>query len=120
LSEFKIKQVIVVRQDLQMGKGKLAAQTAHAAVSAAERVRRSRLEWYQEWVESGQAKVVVKVNSLDDLLDVKARCETESLPTYLVQDRGLTQIPSGTITCLGIGPAPSAKIDKITGHLKLL
>ena len=120
MSEFRIKQVIVVRQDLKMGKGKLAAQAAHAAVSAAERVRRSRSEWYQEWVATGQAKVVVKVDSLKDLLDVKAKCEAESLPTYLVEDRGLTQVPEGTITCLGVGPAPSLKIDKITGSLKLL
>jgi PTH2 family peptidyl-tRNA hydrolase len=103
-----------------MGRGKMAAQVAHAAVSAAERVRKNCTKWYQGWVSSGQAKVVVKVKDLDALLDLRAQCESIGLTTYLVEDRGLTQIPSGTITCLGVGPAPTWKIDSVTGPLKLL
>ncbi len=58
-----MKQAIVVRQDLAMGKGKTAAQVAHASLSAAEEAMRKREEWYGEWKEEGQKKVVVKVKS---------------------------------------------------------
>ncbi len=114
------KQVIVVRRDIKMGTGKIAAQVAHAAVMGAERVRTSRREWFRDWFAAGQAKVVVKANNVDELIAVRNRAEELSLPVVQVQDSGLTQIPSGTITCVGIGPAPSGLIDKVTSELKLL
>ena len=118
LSEFK--QVIVVRIDLKMGRGKIAAQVAHASLSAAEQTKQNFREWYNAWMISGQAKVVVKVASLQELLQVKARALQAPLPVAVVEDRGLTQVPSGTVTCMGIGPAPSLRIDTVTGGLKLL
>jgi PTH2 family peptidyl-tRNA hydrolase len=114
------KQVIIVRRDLSMGTGKIAAQVAHAAVMGAEKVNGSRREWFNSWFSSGQAKVVVKVKNIEELMDVRMRAEQQNLPIVLVQDSGLTQIPSGTITCMGIGPAPSDLIDKVTSELKLL
>jgi len=116
----EFKQVIVVRSDLKMGKGKTAAQVAHAAVMGSERTKRVNRDWYDGWHSSGQAKVVLKVDSLESLLSLIQRSEREDLPTSLVEDRGLTQIPAGTVTCLAIGPGPSLKIDKITSDLKLL
>lgn len=116
----EFKQVIVVRTDLKMGKGKVAAQVAHAALSAAEATKKKHKEWYEKWIATGQAKVVVKVNSLDALLDINMYAERENLPTSLIEDRGLTQLPPRTITCIGVGPAPASKIDKVTGNLKLL
>ncbi len=110
----------MVRSDLKMGKGKLAAQVAHAAVSAADKARKTRREWYKKWFSAGQAKVVVKVDNLDDVFDVRMNAEAEGLPTYLIEDRGLTQLPPGTVTCLGIGPGPASKIDQVTGDLKLM
>jgi PTH2 family peptidyl-tRNA hydrolase len=117
----EIKQVIVVRSDLKMGKGKAAAQVAHAALDAAEEGRRRHPGWYESWREQGQAKVVLKTDggeaALDDLLK-KARAM--GLPVSLIQDRGLTQLEPGTTTCLGIGPGPADMVDKVTGKLKLL
>ncbi len=103
-----------------MGKGKLSAQVAHASVLATEKARKTRKSVYKEWTSTGQAKVVVKVNSLDALLDVHLNAETEGLITSIIEDRGLTQLPPGTVTCIGIGPDYSSKIDRITSSLKLL
>jgi PTH2 family peptidyl-tRNA hydrolase len=114
------KQVMVVRKDLGMGIGKIAAQVAHAAVMAAERTKERKPDWFYEWFQYGQAKVVVKVQSLEELLDAKKHAESLKLPVVLVQDSGLTQIPPGTPTCIGIGPAPAETIDKVTEKLKLL
>jgi peptidyl-tRNA hydrolase len=102
--------VIIVRNDLEMGKGKIAAQVAHAAVSLvldSLNDGRTWREWLERWLEVGQPKVVVKTNSLDDLLARIEKARIEGLPTHVIQDAGKTQIEPGTITCGGIGPAPS-------------
>jgi len=118
--EFEYKQVIAVRTDLKMGKGKLAAQVGHAAVIAAEEARKRHPEWWQAWLKEGQCKVAVKVQTLADLLELQREAIAMKLPYSLVTDRGLTQLPPSTLTCLGIGPAPSTQVDKITGKLPLL
>jgi len=117
---FEYKQVIVVRSDLKMSKGKIAVQAAHAAVSAAEKAKKMNEEDWRKWIQEGQKKVIVKVKSLEELLKVMKESEAAGLPTVLIEDKGLTEVPPGTITCLGIGPALSEKIDKITGDLPLL
>jgi PTH2 family peptidyl-tRNA hydrolase len=116
----EFKQVIIVRRDINMGTGKIAAQVAHAAVMGAEKVKASRKEWFNSWFGTGQAKVVVKVKNVQELIKVRNRAEELYLPVVQVQDSGLTQIPPGTITCIGIGPAPSELVDKVTFELKLL
>ncbi len=115
-----IKQVIVVRRDLGMGTGKIAAQVGHACVLGAEHVRKLNRGWYDAWQESGQEKVVLKVSSLSELEDVKRHAISLSLPWSEVTDAGHTQIAPGTITCISIGPAPEDMIDKVTQSLKLL
>lgn len=114
-----IKQVIVVRADLGMGKGKIAAQVGHACVMGAENVRRSHPEWFEKWW-SGQEKVVLKVNSEKELNEIKLAAIDLNLPWAEVTDAGHTQIAPGTFTCISIGPAPENLIDKITSDLKLL
>jgi PTH2 family peptidyl-tRNA hydrolase len=120
MSEFKYKQVIVMRADLGMSKGKIAAQAAHAAVSAAEEARKRCLTWWRSWLKEGQCKIAVKVNSEKELLELERQAKELKLPYALIYDRGLTELPPNTLTCLGIGPAPCDEIDKITGKLALL
>jgi PTH2 family peptidyl-tRNA hydrolase len=120
MSDFHYKQVIVFRSDLKLSKGKAAAQAGHAAVSAAEEARKQRKNWWEAWLNEGQCKVVLKVKSEKELLALEKQAKEMALPCALIIDRGLTEIPPGTITCLGIGPAPTDKIDKITGNLPLL
>jgi PTH2 family peptidyl-tRNA hydrolase len=120
MSEFRYKQVIAFRSDLKMSKGKIAAQAGHAAVSAAEEARKHSKEWWKAWIKEGQCKIAVEVKSEKELLELEKQARELALPCALIIDRGLTEVPPGTITCLGIGPAPVEKIDKITGMLPLL
>ena len=117
---FGYKQVIVIRTDLKMGKGKLAAQAGHAAVSAAENARKSHVKWWQAWLDDGQCKVALKAANLAELLSLQKAAAQMKLPYGLITDRGLTQLPPNTVTCIGIGPAPTLQIDKLTGTLPLL
>lgn len=117
---FTYKQAIVVRQDLRMSKGKTSAQVAHAAISSFLAARDRRPEWCQAWLEEGQKKVILKVPSAEELLELKRRAEMERIPNAIIADAGLTELEPGTITCLGLGPAPNATIDRVTGSLGLL
>ncbi len=103
-----------------MGRGKIAVQCSHAAVSAAEQARAGFPAWYRAWMNEGQAKIAMKIRELDSLLELEKGARRFPFPTYLVRDRGLTQVAPGEITCLGIGPAPSLDLDRLTGKLSLL
>jgi PTH2 family peptidyl-tRNA hydrolase len=113
-SAFSYKQVIVLRTDINMSKGKMAA------VSASEYARKNRPEWWSPWIREGQCKIAVKVKSEQELLELERKAMNAGLPAALIVDRGLTELPPETTTCLGIGPAPSDKMDAITGKLPLL
>ena len=112
-----LKQVIVIRKDIKMGKGKLAVQIAHASLGA---YKMATEEMRKSWEESGEKKVVLKVGSERELLEIYKKAKRLKLPCFLVRDAGLTQLSPGTITAIGIGPEREEKIDKITGNLKLL
>lgn len=114
-----IKQVIAVRTDLDMGKGKIAAQVGHACVLGAEHVRKSHPDWFDAWWH-GQEKVVVRVSGIRELQTIRTGAVDLGLPWSEVTDAGHTQIAPGTTTCISIGPAPENLVDKITGDLKLL
>lgn len=116
----RYKQVMVVRQDLKMGKGKLAVQVAHAAVSSAEQARKHKPTWYEPWIHENQAKICVKIDSERELRLLKGRMDEAGIPNSLIQDAGLTQLEPGTTTCLGIGPLPAEVADRYTGELKLV
>jgi PTH2 family peptidyl-tRNA hydrolase len=118
--EREYKLVVVVRTDLGLTKGKLAVQVAHASVNCAMQASRSKRSVYDEWYRQGQRKIVAKVPGLRELHDLKSMAEAKGLITSLVTDAGLTQVPPGTTTCLGIGPAEAKDVDPLTGHLGLL
>lgn len=120
MSEFRYKQVIVFRSDLRLSRGKTAAQAGHAAVSAAEEARKHRKEWFDGWLREGQCKIAVKVPNEKTLTELGEQAKEMGLPCALIVDRGLTEIPPNTVTCLGIGPAPAERVDKVTGKLPLL
>ena len=119
MDEFEYKQVIVFRGDLKLSKGKIAAQAGHAAVSAAEEARKRHRGWWDAWLFEGQRKIAVKVKDEKELLELEEAAEELGLPNALIIDRGLTEIPPDTVTCLGIGPAPAEMIDRLTGNLPL-
>lgn len=114
------KLVIAVRSDLELSKGKMAVQVAHAAVMAAVEAKAHHRKWFAEWWSEGQKKVVVKGGILSELHALRAKARSMGLTTALVEDAGLTELPPGTVTCLGIGPGPNAIVDQITGGLKLI
>ncbi|XP_074079673.1 peptidyl-tRNA hydrolase 2, mitochondrial [Macrotis lagotis] len=115
--EFKL--ILVVRNDLKMGKGKVAAQCSHAAVSAYKQVQRRNPELLKQWEYCGQPKVVVKAPDEESLAELLTHAKVLGLTVSLIQDAGRTQIEPGSRTVLGIGPGPVDLIDKVTGHLKL-
>jgi len=113
----ELKQVILVRQDLKMPKGKLAAQVAHASVEAMLKASKAN---FAEWKGYGYKKVVLKVKDEKELLEYQKLAKKAKLKTALIRDAGRTVLEPGTITCLGIGPDYEDKIDKVTGNLKIL
>ncbi|BAI61241.1 peptidyl-tRNA hydrolase [Methanocella paludicola SANAE] len=111
------KQCILVRDDLKLPKGKMAVQVAHASLAAYEWAKPSVQE---AWKREGMKKIVLKVDKVEDLFRYKEEARKMDIPTALIQDAGLTTVPPGTITALGMGPADAIILNKIVGHLKLM
>jgi peptidyl-tRNA hydrolase, PTH2 family len=118
--DFEYKMVIVARSDLKLSPGKLAAQVAHAAVSCALSTKKNNSTWFSKWQREGAKKIVAKVDSVNDFFVLKEKAAQLKISTYLVEDAGHTEIPAGTKTVLGLGPAPSNIIDQVTGDLPLI
>ena len=112
-----MKQVIIVNEALKLPRGKLAAQVAHASVAS---LLAATAEQQKQWFGSGMPKVVLAGDSEQVLTELHQLAQDAGLPTQLIKDAGRTVVASGTMTCVGIGPAATEDIDKITGHLKLL
>ena len=111
------KQVILVRKDLDLPKGKLAAQVAHAAVEA---VLRSDKKDVTAWRNEGMPKIVLKVANLKELQKFNQLAKDSGFKTALITDAGRTVVEPGTVTCLAIGPENEEKLNKLIGELKLL
>jgi PTH2 family peptidyl-tRNA hydrolase len=135
--ELDVKQVIVVRKDLNMRKGKLAAQVAHASMlSLLAHMNTERSDsgigniWslfvidgspLQKWLEGPFKKVVVGVDSFEELQKIEQASFDRGIPTYIIKDAGHTEFHGvPTITAMAVGPDYSVDIDEVTGHLKLL
>lgn len=114
------KMVIVMRNDLKMSKGKMAAQAAHAAVNCAFAAKKKDPKNLDKWMGEGQKKVVVKVNSERELFEIKAMADASGLINSVITDAGRTEIAPGSVTCMGVGPAPESVVDKVTGDLSMM
>ncbi|XP_564060.3 uncharacterized protein LOC1271088 [Anopheles gambiae] len=121
-----MKMVLVVRSDLGLKKGKIASQCAHAAVLCCMRAASAggdaagRGKMLDAWLRQGQPKIVLRVDSLQELHLLTERAESSGVIAEIVRDAGRTQVASGTETVLGLGPARTEAIDSLVGHLKLL
>ena len=131
-----MKMTLVVRKDLKMTTGKIAAQCAHAAVAVVDDVHDKRHElatrpdpaspanawpgWLDAWQATGSMKVALRCETEAQLLAVHQAALKAGLPTYVIMDAGRTQIEAGSKTVVAVGPAPVSKVDSVTGELKLL
>lgn len=112
----RYKLVFLVRTDLAMGTGKIAAQVGHAAIGAFQQCSNTVRE---KWDYCGNAKIVLQVASLEQMMNLEACAKEAGLLTYVVQDAGRTQIEPGSVTVCAIGPDDENKINLVTGSLKL-
>jgi len=127
-SSEECKLVLVVRTDLGMTKGKIAAQCSHATLAcyktlfkAAQRAPGSpEARLLRRWERGGQAKIAVQVRGHDDVMQLMGVARSLGVTAEVIADAGRTQIEPGSLTVLGVGPAPKSLVDKVTGHLKLL
>ncbi|KAH8928480.1 PTH2-domain-containing protein [Atractiella rhizophila] len=114
------KLVLVVRDDLKMTKGKIAAQCSHATLACYKSLSASNPSLLRHWERTGQAKIALRCGDEEELLTLQAVAKSLNLCARSIQDAGRTQVAAGSRTVLGIGPAPRKLVDQVTGHLKLL
>ncbi|GJE87793.1 peptidyl-tRNA hydrolase 2 [Phanerochaete sordida] len=114
------KMVLVVRTDLKMTTGKIAAQCGHATLACYKALQKTNPALLRHWERTGQAKVALKANSEDELLELEAIAKSLNLCARSILDAGRTQIAAGSRTVLGIGPGPIELVNKVTGKLRLL
>ncbi|KAJ6830364.1 putative peptidyl-tRNA hydrolase 2 [Iris pallida] len=116
----ELKMVLVVRQDLRMGLGKIASQCAHAATGMYSELLQSHRLLLRQWEQYGQAKIVLSCKNQQEMNRLKEAADRCGLPTFVVADAGRTQIQAGSRTVLAIGPGNKQAIDSVTGKLRLL
>ena len=119
MSNDELKQVIVLRKDLNMRKGKMIAQGAHASMKATLDSLNNPMTI--EWLTGKFTKIALGCNSEEELLNLYEDAKSENMICALIQDAGLTEFDGiPTYTAIAIGPDYKENIDLITGHLKLL
>ncbi|MDE1869287.1 MAG: peptidyl-tRNA hydrolase Pth2 [Candidatus Micrarchaeota archaeon] len=115
-----MKQAIIIRSDLEMSKGKTVAQACHASLMGFFEAEKANKKIADEWLKTGEKKIVLKVSDEDSLVKLYKAFEYKKIPAALVTDAGLTEIPPGSKTALGVGPWKGSEIDQFTKPLKLL
>ncbi|CAL1373432.1 unnamed protein product [Linum trigynum] len=116
----ELKMVLVVRQDLKMGTGKIASQCAHASTGLYSELLQSDRLLLRRWEQCGQAKIVVTCKNQTEMNKLKEAAENIGLPTFVVADAGRTQVAAGSHTVMAVGPGPKSSVDSVTGKLRLL
>eukprot|EP00698_Gefionella_okellyi_P021449 TRINITY_DN695_c0_g1_i1.p2 TRINITY_DN695_c0_g1~~TRINITY_DN695_c0_g1_i1.p2 ORF type:complete len:170 (+),score=40.30 TRINITY_DN695_c0_g1_i1:362-871(+) len=119
-AEDELKMVLLVRTDLKMSSGKIAAQCGHAVLGAYKQATKRTADWVRKWERFGQAKIALKVPDEEQMESMYKQATEAGLPAYIVVDAGRTQIPANSRTVLAIGPAPVKLINELTSSLKLL
>lgn len=112
----ELKQVIVINEELELSRGKTAAQAAHASLGAYKKADDDKKD---EWERKGAKKIILSSGDRK-LEDILSDAKYNKLPAYLVKDAGHTEVEPGSKTALAIGPAESDKIDSLTGELRLI
>ena len=115
-----MKQVIIVRQDLKLPKGKIAAQVGHACVEATLRALKHDKESVERWRREGMKKIVLKAATEAELLKYMQIAKDAGIITALITDAGKTTVEPGTRTCVALGPDDEDTIDRITQDLAML
>lgn len=117
-----MKQVIVIRDDLNMRRGKQIAQGAHASMAAVlSNGQLSTDERVRQWLDGSFVKIVVSVDTEKELLAIYDTAQNNNIPRSIIKDEGRTEFRGvRTYTAVAVGPALPEEVDKITGHLKLL
>ncbi|ORZ26378.1 peptidyl-tRNA hydrolase, partial [Lobosporangium transversale] len=113
------KMVLVIRSDLGMGKGKAAAQCCHATLANYKDLLRTSPMTLRAWEARGQAKVTLKIDSEEEMVQLRAQARSIGLAANCIRDAGRTQIAAGSMTVLAIGPGPVSRVNSVTGKLKL-
>ncbi|GAB2234156.1 hypothetical protein Drorol1_Dr00003393 [Drosera rotundifolia] len=116
----EFKMVLVVRQDLKMGTGKIASQCAHAATGMYAELMQSQRSVLRQWELCGQPKIVVTCKNQQEMSKLRDAADSIGLPTFVVADAGRTQVAAGSKTVLVIGPGRKAAVDSVTGKQRLL
>lgn len=129
----RLKMVLLVRQDIKGAtKGKMMAQCAHASLlaytSIAEKSKRNpedkalqqQRTWLKRWLDIGCAKIALQCPTLDEAKRLRSEARAINVPAVAVHDAGRTQVDSGTLTVIALGPAPAALVDQVSGHLRLV
>ncbi|KAJ2498419.1 hypothetical protein GGH96_004334 [Coemansia sp. RSA 1972] len=114
-----MKLVLIIRTDLGMSKGKIAAQCSHAALACYKQAVKRAPAMVKTWEMLGQGKVTLKCADEDELLELQRSARAAGLVAQSICDAGRTQIAAGSRTVLGIGPGPVGLVDKVASHLKL-
>jgi len=118
--DFQYKMVIVIPKEIKLTKGLMAVHVSHVAVSTVEEAKKNNPKLVSNWFSEGQKKVIVQVPTIEELTALFQKAQHLGLPCTIVKESEKGKLPKGTITALGIGPAPNSKVDPITANLKLL
>uniref|UniRef100_A0A1B6BZ53 peptidyl-tRNA hydrolase n=1 Tax=Clastoptera arizonana TaxID=38151 RepID=A0A1B6BZ53_9HEMI len=118
--EPKNNLALIIRSNVNMGKGKLCAQIGHAAVSCYEKALKKEPAIINAWEKENEPKMVLRITSEKELYDLLDQAYNKDLVYCVIRDAGRTQLDEGTVTAAGIGPGDTKKIMEIVGHLKPL
>lgn len=116
----ELKQVIIIRNDIKMSRGKIVAQGSHASLMSYFEAEKKHKDLAKEWIDTGEKKIVLKVDDETALKRLYEAFKYKNIPCAIVTDAGLTELPPGTVTALGIGPWKNSELNTLTSSLKLL